>query len=271
MIRLLALTCILLLSGTRAMAQETLESRIAALMPHAEIVRPDGPGPFPVVVQMHGCGGRKSFQDTWAEEARKAGWAAIILDSYAHRGISRLGAYLTVCTGTRLWGRERAGDLYAALEWARAQPWADSRSMVAAGWSHGGWTVLDALTLDPARDMAAATGLSGLPAEPLAGVTGAFLVYPWCGPGCIARLRGLRHDARPLALVGSADAVVGGASLRSALQRLKAPTPVDVHWLEGATHAFDEPDARDLRVRFDAAATEEAHRVYRDYLARSRR
>lgn len=267
---LCALALFMVTAG-QAMARETLDERIAALMPYAQVIRPDGDGPFPVVVQMHGCGGAKPFQTTWAEEARKAGWAAIVLDSYGHRGISRIGAYATVCTGSRLWGRERAGDLYAALEWARRQPWADRTHLAAAGWSHGGWTALDALALTPGDEMAAATKLDGLPAEPLDGVVGAFLVYPYCNFGCIARRRGLRFDAHPLALVGSRDTIVGSQSLRDALGALAAPTAIRTEWLEGATHAFDEPEARDLRVRYDAALAARAHAIYRDYLAEARR
>ena len=51
----------------------------------------------------------------------RPGWAVIVVDSYKHRNISRLQAYATVCTGMHLWGRERAGDLYAMMEWARAR------------------------------------------------------------------------------------------------------------------------------------------------------
>ena len=244
---------------------EAFERRIAALMPHADVVKPDGAGPFPVVVQLHGCGGKKTFQQTWAQVARAAGWAVIVLDSYAHRGISRLAAYATVCTGTRLWGRERAGDLFAALEWARRQQWADADRIVAAGWSHGGWTVLDAMALG--ADMAQATKLDGLPAQPLAGVRGAFLVYPYCGPGSIARRRGLRFDAKPLALVGSRDAIVGTKGLRTTLERMPAPTPIRVEWLEGATHAFDEPEATDPRVRYNPEAVARAHALYQAYLS----
>lgn len=249
------------------MATGTFEDRIKALMAFASVVKPDGPGPFPVVIQLHGCGGVKPFQRTWADVAREAGWAAIVLDSYGHRGISRLGAYATVCTGARLWGRERAGDLLAALEWARRQPWADKDRLVAAGWSHGGWTVLDAMALRPGADMAQATKLQGLPDEPLAGVRGAFLVYPYCGPGSIARRRGLRFDAKPLALLGAKDMIVGTTGLRTSLEQMSAPTPIVIDWLEGATHAFDEPDATDFRVRYNPEAVAHAHGAYRMYLA----
>lgn len=235
-------------------------------MAHADVLKPDGPGPHPLVVQMHGCGGKKSFQATWGEVARAAGFGVIVLDSFAHRGISKWQAYATVCTGTRLWGRERAGDLFAALEWARRQDWVDKERLFIAGWSHGGWAALDALALPPGAVLAEATKLDGVPEEPLAGVRGAFLVYPYCGYGCQARRLGLRYDAAPLALVGSADSVVGSGSLRRALENLTAPTPLRIAWLEGATHAFDEPEASDLRVRYSPELTAKAHELYVDYL-----
>ena len=37
--------------------------------------------PFPVVIQLHGCGGPKKLQAAWAPVAREAGWAVIVVDS----------------------------------------------------------------------------------------------------------------------------------------------------------------------------------------------
>jgi dienelactone hydrolase len=42
--------------------------------------------------------------------------------------------------------------------------------------------------------------------------------------------------------------------------------PVDVVLLEGATHAFDEKEARDLRVRYDPELMTRAHGMYVDFL-----
>ncbi len=254
-------------NSSRASGKETFESRIHALAPGLEIHRPEGTGPCPVVIQLHGCGGKKPIQASWAQIARSTGWACLVVDSYRHRRITSFEAYATVCTGLRLWGRERAGDLFAAMEWVRRQSWADSSRMVAAGWSHGGWTVLDALALTPGAEVEDATQLTGAPAEPLRGLVGAFLVYPFAGPGSLARARGLRVDARPLALVGTHDVVVGGRSLERTLREMPTPgAAVAVEVLEGGTHAFDEPGARDFRVRYDAELTERAQNLYRDYL-----
>jgi dienelactone hydrolase len=250
-----------------ASAREMLQHRIDALLPNADLVLPEGNGPFPVAIQLHGCGGKKSFQLDWAEAAKRAGWAVLVIDSHKHRRISQLEAYATVCTGLQLWGRERAGDLYAAMEWVRHQSWADSKRIVAAGWSHGGWTVLDGLCMTPGAEMANATHLSGIPAEPLEGLVGAFLVYPFAGPGSLARSRGLRVDVSPQALVGTRDVIVGGRGLARTLSKMPMPgKPMDVVILEGATHAFDEPDARDPRTHYDPEITARAQQMYRDYL-----
>ncbi len=246
---------------------ETLEHRVAQLAPHFTIVKPDGPGPFITVVLLHGCGGRKPLMDRWAEFIRGCGAVAIVVDSYAHRRISEYEAYATVCLGLRFWGRERAGDLFAALDWARRQAWCDPKRLVAAGWSHGAWTILDALTMAPGADIARATGLTHLPDEPLDGLAGAFLNYPYLGGASLAARRTWRVHPRTVAIVGGRDAIVGSAAPWRALHRLRAAgAPIETHLFETATHAYDEHEAKDMRVRFDGPLTERARRLLRDLL-----
>lgn len=246
-----------------------LSDRIADLAPHFTLARPPGPGPFKTVVLLHGCGGRKPLMDRWAEVAVRAGAAALIVDSYAHRGIGEYQAYATVCLGLRLWGRERAGDLFAAFAWARAQAWCDRARLVAAGWSHGGWTVMDALALRSGPDMQRATGLADLPAEPLEGLAGVFLNYPYVGAAALAARRPWRLSPRTTAIVCGRDAIVGHRAPRRAIGRLiAAGAPIELHILDAATHAFDECDAMDLRVRYDAALTARAHALFERLLAK---
>lgn len=255
--------------GFLAPPSETLQQRISDIAGSVDVVRPEGDGPFPVVIQLHGCGGRKGLQDRWAEVVKEAGWAAVVVDSYAHRRISNAEAYALVCTGMKLRGAERAGDLYAAMEWVRRQDWADAQQIVVAGWSHGGWTALDAMAMTPGAEAERLTGLSGLADEPLAGLVGAFLVYPFARPPSVARMRGLRVDASPLAIVGGQDVIVGGRGLASVLQRMRTPgEPIEIVFFDKATHAFDEAEAKDFRVRYDAGLTRRAEGLLSDYLRR---
>ncbi len=248
--------------------KESLETRAAALAAHAAVLKPEGPGPFPVTLQFHGCGGVKSQQWAYGEAARAAGWAAVIIDSYAHRGIGRARAYATVCTGLSLWGRERAGDVYAALAWARAQGWADPSQLALAGWSHGGWAVLDALAMS-APAARRATRLD-VPDDVLAGVASVFLVYPYAGVGCVAALKGWRIRPRGAAIVCARDRVVGRRAPLRVLERLRGDgAPIEINTYD-ATHAFDEPEARDVRSRHDPVLTARATARYAELLASSR-
>jgi len=246
----------------------SFEQRVADLAVGLTIVKPDGAGPHPVVLQFHGCGGVKPIQERYAEAARAAGWAAVIVDSYAHRGITRLEAYAQVCTGVRLWGRERAGDLYAALEWARRRDWADGERLAVAGWSHGGWTVLDALAMD--RESAVRATKLDLPAAPLAGVRAAFVVYPYCGFGSVPARRPFDPSVRMTAIVAGRDVIVGTRAPLRALERMKSRgAALDIQVFDTATHAFDEAEAKDFRVRPDAALTARAEALYQDLLSRA--
>lgn len=263
----IVLAGLLMAFAPQAFAKESVQQRIDALLVGSELYMPEGEGPFPVVLQFHGCGGKKNLQARWAETARAAGWAVLVVDSYGHRRINRFEAYATVCTGLQLWGRERAGDLYAMLEWARTQGWADPNRIVAAGWSHGGWTVLDAMALQPGAEAEKVTRLSGLREEPLAGLVGAFILYPWQGFGALAPTRGLRVDVPVQAIVGTGDNVVGGRYVARTLSAMKTPgAPISVELFDGATHAFDEIEAQDWRVKYSPELTAKAHGMYAEFL-----
>jgi dienelactone hydrolase len=268
MIRAILIVPVMIVGGEQvADAHETVQQRIDSLLPASQLYLPQGEGPFPVVIQLHGCGGPKKLQAAWAPVAREAGWAVLVVDSYAHRKISTVEAYLTVCLGLRLWGRERAGDLFAMMEWARGQAWADPKRIALAGWSHGGWTAMDAMALGPGDEAMRVTRLANLPAEPLAGLVGAFLIYPYSGVGSLSAERGMRADVPVEAIVGTRDSVVGGRSNGRRLANVSKPgSPVNVTVFDTATHAFDEADNKDIRMRYDSALTEQARRMYRDFL-----
>src|SRR5437667_6254776 len=59
---------------------------------HAQLYKPEGDGPFPVVIALHGCGGLAGHSEPvqaryrdWAEQLLKAGKAVLLPDSYASR------------------------------------------------------------------------------------------------------------------------------------------------------------------------------------------
>lgn len=265
MLPAIAMLAALVLLGVSMPAQafaETLEQRIARLEPHFTVARPETAGRAPLVLMLHGCGGQRPFQNAVAEAAVAAGAAVVQIDSYAPRRIGRAAAIATVCSGMRLHGRERAGDLYAALAWARRQDWVDADRIIAAGWSHGGWTIMDALALRSGAEMERLTGLTGLAEEPLAGLAGAFIVYPYAGVGSYAGHRAWRLTPITVAIVAEHDYIVGPT--RRTLERQRARgAPLDIHMFENATHAFEDEFAADPRVRYNPAATAREHALLR--------
>src|SRR3981189_3525554 len=59
---------------------------------HAQLYKPDGDGPFPVVIALHGCGGVAGHSEPilpryreWAERLLKEGSAVLLPDSYGSR------------------------------------------------------------------------------------------------------------------------------------------------------------------------------------------
>lgn len=104
--------------------------------------RPPGPGPFPAVVMLHGCGGMltNSGYPTasyryWAELLAQSGYVALLPDSFNPRG------QRSICEQqkrTILESRERTEDAYAARQWLAAQPYVIAERIGLMGWSNGG-------------------------------------------------------------------------------------------------------------------------------------
>ena len=228
-----------------------------------KVVKPAGRGPFPVSLQFHGCGGLMPMMDHYAEAAVKAGVAAVIIDSFKPRGMSRLDGHLFVCSGAMLRGSQRAADVHAMLAWLETQGWADRKRIAAAGWSHRGWTLMDALA--QGSNAPRLTGLSDADPKTLERLKGLFLVYPYASFPSLTSARGW-GKARPKvhAVLGGRDMVVGVRGPQRALARLKADgVPVETVMLPDATHSFDDDMAVDPRTRYrpDLSAKAREHYV----------
>ena len=92
----------------------------------AELYKPDGDGPFPTVIALHGCGGLCSHAEPvlpryreWAEELVKNGKAVLLPDSYGSRG---LGPQCRVKERRISGRRERVADIVAARKWLGSSP-----------------------------------------------------------------------------------------------------------------------------------------------------
>ena len=247
--------------------RETLSARADRLSPAAVIIKPDGDGPFPVGIMHHGCGNADGPQIHYAKAAARAGIASVIVDSYGPRRLSLTQARTLVCGGLHLWGRERAGDLLAMLHWVRQQAWADPSRLAAAGWSHGGWTIMDALALGPA--CAEHARLTDVPANPLDGLKTVFLVYPWCGFGAQTHKKGWTRAISAHMILGQKDSVSGVRfPLRAAAAARLSGAQVETDIYPNATHSFDEVTSVNPTFRHDPALEARAIAAFTAWMQR---
>src|SRR5882724_7421916 len=218
---------------------------------HAQLYKPDGDGPFSVVIALHGCGGLSGYSEPvqpryreWAEQLLKAGNAVLLPDSYGSREV---GPQCRVKEGWVLARRERLADIMAARKWLVEQPWADQNRISLLGWANGASALLWAVRPQ----------LSARNVEP--DFRSAVAFYPDCRISS-----GLGWSARvpTLLLIGANDDVssppacrqmVDGARGRSALARIVV--------YPGAYHDFDRADLplHAIGGTADAAAPEHGH------------
>jgi len=120
----------------------------AAVQLSGYLYRPDGPGPFPAVVMLHGCSGLltpggkiRSNAIFWAQHLREHGYIALLVDSFTSRGIDE------VCTGRHQLSavRARADDARGALQFVRQRDDVQADRVGLIGWSNGGAAVLSVM------------------------------------------------------------------------------------------------------------------------------
>ena len=121
-----------------------------------ELFLPEGSGPFPAMVVLHGCSGVVQHDRIWAQQLVAWGYVAVLVDSFRPRGVDN------VCNhGMVVPPLLQARDAFAAAQYVRALPTVRADRIGVIGFSHGGWAVLkavldDAVRADHARPFAAA-------------------------------------------------------------------------------------------------------------------
>jgi dienelactone hydrolase len=198
---------------------------------HAQLYKPDGDGPFPTVIALHGCGGLTGRSEPvlpryrdWAEQLLRAGNAVLLPDSYGSR---ELGPQCRINVRERKVSarRERVRDILASRQWLMHQAWVARNRVSLLGWANGASALLWAVRPQ----------LYSRSVEP--DFRSAVAFYPDCRISA-----GLGWSARipTLLLIGAKDDVssppacrqmVDGAQGRSALARIVV--------YPGAYHDFD--------------------------------
>ena len=219
----------------------------------ARLLAPEGPGPYPAIIMLHGCAGMlagehlRSRDAFWAEHWVGQGYAALLVDSYTPRGVASL-CRTPVKDRPLTSAHERTRDAYAALRWLAARPEIDAKKIALIGWSTGASALLN--VAEPATRAAFAPAGHGFRA--------AVAFYPG---NCRSYERmGSWHPYLPiLILMGGADDWTPPADCEALADQAHAlHAPVEWKLYPGAYHDFDTP-AAPLRERSVATPTGSAH------------
>ncbi|RXH15707.1 dienelactone hydrolase family protein [Bradyrhizobium guangzhouense] len=249
-----ALFPILLMSAAQAApapAPQAVEIPLSSGVLHAQLFKPEGAGPFPTVIALHGCGGLGSRADSvqpryrdWAERLLKSGNAVLLPDSYGSRELGPQCRVKEIHVKAR---RERVTDIAASRAWLMKQAWVARNRVSLIGWANGAsallWAVRpQAVARDAGPDFRAAVAF-----------------YPDCR---ISAGLGWSTRVPTLVLIGANDDVssppacrqmVDGAHGRSALARIVV--------YPGAYHDFDRANTplHAVASSTDAAVPEHGH------------
>ena len=209
-------------AGTRLHAPLVISDDTIGILRQQQVgslILPQGKPPFPAVVVLHGCNGVSPNTRVWARRLASWGYAALIIDSFSSRGIAQ------VCDGSRaLPGPQRAKDAFAAAAYLRSRSDIDGGRIGLLGYSHGGWTALNASTERHVEQ-------EGAP--PFRAIVA---LYPFCPP----------KIAPPLAtdiqvFIGDADDWAKASNCKAFVEKYGADAPHRPHLTvyPGAYHSFD--------------------------------
>lgn len=242
----------------------------------AYLFEPEGQGPHPAVVLLHGRGGPYSSNVNaacgdvgrsvrspcdatslskrhrmWAEYWARHGYLALVVDSFGPRGRAHGYARGSHEDPDRAAVNEltvRPLDAQGALAWLAKRDDVRRDRIMLQGWSNGGST-----TLNTVQDQSRSPPPAGEPRY-----RAALAFYPGCGPKALLS-PALRTDIPVWVFLGSEDEEVSSTVCASLLGQAKAAKQTfEVTLYKGATHDFDDPGPGRQAVAANRAAKDDA-------------
>jgi dienelactone hydrolase len=220
------------------------------------LAKPEGAGPFPAVVALHGCGGMTDMtKQKLTDELVGSGYVVLLVDSFATRGIQH------VCGGGVLdiLGKRRS-DAYGALAFLAGQTFVDPQRVAAVGFSHGGWITLLAAEANSFEVFVRANNLR---------FRAAVAFYPPCRTD-VGRLL-----IPTLILIGALDEWTPAADCSTKIDGWRTEgVQIEQVTYPGVHHSFYYPELQGGRrmfglwVEYNAEAATDASRRMREFLNR---
>lgn len=215
------------------------------------LYRPDGEGPFPAIILMHGCGGMARWNEIWFRRLVDWGYVVLDMDSFGPRGIEHGVCFKADHVAGPF---SRALDAHGANAFLATLPFVAPKRIGILGMSHGGTSVLQAI------NRSTTTRIGGEPFR------AALALYPSCDPNT-------QPDAPILILIGELDNWTDPKSCERYLAKLGRDHDVTVEVYPGAYHVFDIAGVNSLVrghyiLRYDREAAEDAIRRVRAFLGK---
>ncbi|MES0812428.1 dienelactone hydrolase family protein [Roseibium sp. SCPC15] len=183
------------------------------------LAKPDGEGPHPAVVLLHGCGGIQQSYFDWAQLLARAGFMALVVDSFHPRSLT------SDCSGlsSSASPTARTLDAFGALRFLNGLEFVDPDRIGLIGWSQGGITVQYA------------ANAHGLGSRFENSFKAAVALYPYC-------IADRTYAVPLLVLIGEADDWTPVSECRKLEHRNRErQNDVELVVYPGAFHAFDNP------------------------------
>ena len=220
---------------------DSIKKRFDILEPAITEYGPADETPRPAVLLFHACNGVRDHIHAYAQQAAELGFRAFVIDSFKPRGWDLNTGMSLVCSGMALHGYERSGDVLAAAWGIGQRANVDAGRMAVAGWSHGGWSIMDLMAQKLERSGEAR--LSDPDAAPLKGVKGVFLVYPYVSFPALSNSHGWMRAPKTMAVLAIQDFLTPHHHAIGVFKKLREEgLPVEMVELN-ATHCFDEDSA----------------------------
>ncbi len=231
----------------------TSNDRVSDLTSFVSLSVPRSGAVNPLAILFPGCLNWHPHHTRWKKRLLKQGYAVLYLDSFGARGITKKSVMRTqVCTGNLMSGYDRATDLAEILPniWARSD--IDQTKTILMGWSHGGWSVSDFLTLVATSREKNAFDLN------VDNFKAAILFYPYCGVGTKASSGRFPPHTKVLLFHGLEDRITKARECRLQAKSI-ARKGGDVEFIgfSGARHWFDNH----TELAYDRVATLQAREL----------
>jgi len=209
-----------------------------------KLMKPEGKGPFPAVILLHGLDQMDKHYDTWAERLASWGYVTLQMDGFGPRGKSCLSDPPS----------QRAKDICSAKTYLAGLTYVDSKRVGTIGWSRRGSCTLAALC---------ARFSSGQKEYPLRAVV---TFYPYC-------FRSLASLEFPLLiLIGELDDFSPVATCMERMPQKKTLHEVILKVYPGAYHGFDAEGVKteymDHRIQYNPAAAADSIVQVKAFLAK---